>query len=368
MELAYERRGSGEPLVLIHGLGGTKRIWGPVLELLAAERDVIAVDLPGFGRLAELPAGIAAERRQPRRRGQRAAAPGSGSSGPTWRATRSAPGRRSRSRRQGRAASVCAISPAGLWRAPLGPRRHDLHRWARRLRPAALRRCSARREPARRCSAGPSPTRSCSAPGKPGDWSPTGSTRRATTRPTHEMRSHVFEPPDGSTVPTTIAWGSKDRLVAPPRRERMPPGSRYRGPRGLGHTPTWDDPERVAELLLEASSRRPWRPARRSPNVVARLGGLLARPGAGGAVEAQPRELGRRRRWRAEKTRPSSASAAASFGQFVSRCSASGGSSSSTRPQRASNSLLAANPAIRPLTMLNGTKRSLLIGRQPTRA
>ena len=47
--LAYERIGEGPPLVLIHGLGATRAIWRPQLELLAAERDVIAVDLPGFG-------------------------------------------------------------------------------------------------------------------------------------------------------------------------------------------------------------------------------------------------------------------------------------------------------------------------------
>ena len=37
MELAYERAGSGSPLILIHGLGGSRRIWEPVLERLAAE-------------------------------------------------------------------------------------------------------------------------------------------------------------------------------------------------------------------------------------------------------------------------------------------------------------------------------------------
>ncbi|MEJ7787901.1 MAG: alpha/beta fold hydrolase, partial [Solirubrobacteraceae bacterium] len=39
----------GEPLVLLHPLGGDRRVWRPVLERLAPHRDVIAVDLPGFG-------------------------------------------------------------------------------------------------------------------------------------------------------------------------------------------------------------------------------------------------------------------------------------------------------------------------------
>jgi pimeloyl-ACP methyl ester carboxylesterase len=45
----YKRTGKGKPLLLIHGLGGSWRSWDPVLSALAAERDVIAVDLPGCG-------------------------------------------------------------------------------------------------------------------------------------------------------------------------------------------------------------------------------------------------------------------------------------------------------------------------------
>lgn len=46
----YERRGSGEPLVLVHGIGSRWQVWEPVLDQLAQHRDVIALDLPGFGR------------------------------------------------------------------------------------------------------------------------------------------------------------------------------------------------------------------------------------------------------------------------------------------------------------------------------
>ncbi|PTL60366.1 alpha/beta fold hydrolase [Paraconexibacter algicola] len=49
MELHHVRRGAGAPLVLVHGIGGTWRSWSPVLDALAAEREVVAVDLPGFG-------------------------------------------------------------------------------------------------------------------------------------------------------------------------------------------------------------------------------------------------------------------------------------------------------------------------------
>lgn len=44
------RRGAGRPLILVHGLGGSWQSWEPVLEALAAEREVIAFDLPGHGK------------------------------------------------------------------------------------------------------------------------------------------------------------------------------------------------------------------------------------------------------------------------------------------------------------------------------
>ena len=44
-----ERRGTGKPLLLVHGLGSSWRTWDLVLPGLAAHREVIAIDLPGFG-------------------------------------------------------------------------------------------------------------------------------------------------------------------------------------------------------------------------------------------------------------------------------------------------------------------------------
>ena len=54
LELYYERRGSGRPLVLLHG--GLLTIdlnFGPLLEPLAAGRQVIAVELQGHGHTAD---------------------------------------------------------------------------------------------------------------------------------------------------------------------------------------------------------------------------------------------------------------------------------------------------------------------------
>jgi pimeloyl-ACP methyl ester carboxylesterase len=58
ISINYERTGSGEPLVLLHGVGHHWQAWSPVIDLLAPEFDVVAADSPGFGRSAPLPAGI----------------------------------------------------------------------------------------------------------------------------------------------------------------------------------------------------------------------------------------------------------------------------------------------------------------------
>lgn len=44
------RYGSGKPLLLVHGLGADGQSWQPVISGLAAQRQVVAVDLPGFGQ------------------------------------------------------------------------------------------------------------------------------------------------------------------------------------------------------------------------------------------------------------------------------------------------------------------------------
>jgi len=54
MEMHHVRRGKGKSLLLIHGLGGSWRSWSPILNNLAAEREVIAVDLPGHGKTTPL--------------------------------------------------------------------------------------------------------------------------------------------------------------------------------------------------------------------------------------------------------------------------------------------------------------------------
>ena len=56
--LVYTRKGSGDPLVLIHGIGHRRQAWDPVIDRLAQSYDVIAVDLAGFGESPAYPAGV----------------------------------------------------------------------------------------------------------------------------------------------------------------------------------------------------------------------------------------------------------------------------------------------------------------------
>lgn len=54
--ISYDRRGSGSPIVLLHGIGSRWEVFEPILDRLALAHDVIAVDFPGFGESPKDPA------------------------------------------------------------------------------------------------------------------------------------------------------------------------------------------------------------------------------------------------------------------------------------------------------------------------
>ena len=56
--LHAERRGSGPPLVLVHGFTQSAQAWGPVGDGLAGSHTVIALDAPGHGRSAGIGADL----------------------------------------------------------------------------------------------------------------------------------------------------------------------------------------------------------------------------------------------------------------------------------------------------------------------
>ena len=157
--------------------------------------------------------------------------------------------------RAGWAASVTALSPAGLWRAAARPAPRDPARWARRLRPARLRSpCATRRaREAMLATFAAHPERIPAAAGRELvlGWIDAERLRRRQPGDAHPRLRPGGYPED---VPVTIAWGELDRLVGPPKPERRPAGARFLVLPGVGHTPTWDDPELVARTLLEGSS------------------------------------------------------------------------------------------------------------------
>ena len=50
IELNAERAGAGQPLLLLHGFTGSTETWAPVLQRLAAESQIVAIDLIGHGQ------------------------------------------------------------------------------------------------------------------------------------------------------------------------------------------------------------------------------------------------------------------------------------------------------------------------------
>lgn len=54
LQMAYTIQGEGEPLVLLHGAFATASMWGPIAETLAERHQIIAVDLQGHGKTADI--------------------------------------------------------------------------------------------------------------------------------------------------------------------------------------------------------------------------------------------------------------------------------------------------------------------------
>jgi pimeloyl-ACP methyl ester carboxylesterase len=249
--LNHVRRGSGEPLVLIHPLGGELVVWEPVLDLLAREREVIAVDLPGFGGSAPLADGSTPTPQSlagavaaflTRLGIERAHVAGNSLGG--WVALELA--------KAGRALSVAGLSTAGLWKRPLGPRPgRDVRRIGRTLLPLLPLLLRTRRGRALLLR---------SSVGHPERVPPRAASRLVRsyiTSPGFEgansaMRAAVFSGVEQISVPVTLAWAELDRLLRRPRE--VAPGWRTLMLHGCGHIPTWDDPDQVARVLLRASS------------------------------------------------------------------------------------------------------------------
>ena len=257
MELDHVRRGDGQPLLLIHGLGGSRRTWDPVLEGLAADREVVAVDLPGHGQTPPLD--------------------GENSIDTLTDAVASfldaedlvgvdVVGNSMGGRivlelaRRGEVGATVALDPGGFWE---GWERYFFYgtlapsiRLVRALQPVMghiTGNAVGRTLLLTQLSARPWAL--------PGDVA-TEEMRSFADSPTFDelLRRLAFGPPQAGPAtnedPVVVGWGTKDRITLPRQAgralDRFPDATLYWFD-GAGHYPHWDSPAEATELILETT-------------------------------------------------------------------------------------------------------------------
>lgn len=256
--LSYARVGAGEPLLLLHGIGHHRQAWDPVIPLIAGERDVIAVDLPGFGASPALPDGLthdlstvvpvlgalceALEIERPHVAGNSLGGLLALELG-----------------REKLVRSVTTFSPAGFW-SPV-ERRYAfgvllaMRQAARSMPVPVVERLS-------RSAAGRTVLTS-SIYARPARRSPEAVVAETLALAHAEAFTETLRA--GTTVrftddipalPVTVAWGTRDRLLVRRqgvRAKQIIPRARLVRLPGCGHVPMNDDPALVARVLLDGS-------------------------------------------------------------------------------------------------------------------
>jgi pimeloyl-ACP methyl ester carboxylesterase len=258
IEVVYERRGQGSPLVLLHGIGHRWQAWEPVLDLLAMRHEVIAVDLPGFGRSPlvpdreyDMPGAVELAAEMFAQLGlSRPHVAGNSLGGVLSLELAS----------QGLVRSATALAPAGFWTARdrawalgvLTAMRYS-GRAPSRIRSAVVNRKLTRLLGASMLYGRPSRLTAellladldafVAAPGF-------DIVARA-------GRGYVYASP-APTVPVTVAWGTRDRILWPRQARRaaeLLPAAQHVLLKGCGHIPMTDDPDRVAALILDTCAQ-----------------------------------------------------------------------------------------------------------------
>jgi pimeloyl-ACP methyl ester carboxylesterase len=258
MDVRTVRRGSGEPYVLIHGIGSRAEVWAPIMPALAARFEVIALDLPGFGRspaqvqhptIDRQADVLAAWMREEGLAGCHVAGNSMGGAIALELARRRT------------VRSAVAVAPAGFWTP-------QERKWCQ----DSLRRAKAQIRVLRpllgvllRTAAGRTAF-GWQVLGRP--WAVPAEELVATADALlgaeafdealalfDEYTFHDAEELRG--VPVTVVWGSRDRLLLArqaKRAERVLPWARHEWLAGAGHLPMWDAPDAVASVLLSGSA------------------------------------------------------------------------------------------------------------------
>lgn len=261
-DVSYERRGSGEPMVLLHGVGHHWQAWEPVLSVLSASYDVIAPDLPGFGESPALP--------DDHSYGLDSVVPLLGDFLTALDIDRAHLVGNSLGgllalelALHGRARSVTALSPAGFWNEI--ERRHAFG-VLRGMRVGA----SAIPDPLLRLLSRTSVGRAALTstiyhrPGRRSPEAVVAETRALRRCPGfapvlaegRKPRSRFLS--DVNDVPVTVGWGDRDKLLLRRqgvRAKKTIPDARLVRLRGCGHVPMNDDSATVARVVLDTARK-----------------------------------------------------------------------------------------------------------------
>jgi len=252
-DLTYVRKGSGPTVVLLHGIGHNKGAWDPIIDELATRYDVIAPDLSGFGESPAFAGGVAYTMptavdhlaTQFERWGVVKPHVVGNSLGGAISLELGA---------RGLVSSVTALSPAGFFN-PLGKVQAlfalFVLRFLSLVSPAPVLRRLAQTEAGRRVSgtllyAHPERISAEAAERDALGLKYSTAFERTAIKALDYKFNHQVP------VTTTIAWGTKDLILAYPQsrtaRERLPHATHVDLP-GCGHVPMIDDPELVTRVI-----------------------------------------------------------------------------------------------------------------------
>ncbi|GAA4802430.1 alpha/beta fold hydrolase [Tomitella cavernea] len=258
MELAYDIRGEGPTLVLVHGVIHRRHAWDPVVDLLARHRRVVTVDLPGHGDSPEMPEGpnplqigadLAVEFFREIAPEEKVHVVGNSLGG--WIALEAAA--------RGEVASATGLSPAGFFAGALDQARavntFRTLRWATR-RMGGTRDAFVSNRVGKSVGMGVFMSH---------PWRVPAETARIDAESLLSNKvidrglsaDFAFSRPVDTSVPVTVAWGRRD-LVLPcyeaKRVHQAFPQAEVTIIPGVGHVPMWDNPQLVASILLAGSA------------------------------------------------------------------------------------------------------------------
>jgi pimeloyl-ACP methyl ester carboxylesterase len=254
------RRGAGEPLVLLHGIGHRWQGWLPIMDELTAHHDVIALDLPGFGASPVPPGGM------PSNMAQSVAdiaafLAGEGLDRPHVAGNSLGGAIALELAVAGFARSATAFSPAGFFTARERRRAMLILKTMRAssFLPATVTRGTLRIPALRAICFG-------SLVAHPRRIDPVLAAQdaaafrasRGFNAVARASRAYRFL---GTTaVPITVAWGDRDRILRPHQARRaraLLPYARHVIMPGCGHVPMIDDPALVATLIMQTTGAIP---------------------------------------------------------------------------------------------------------------